>query len=49
MGWLRVTHKVLIGSFALRSQRFEHYQALHFFKVWPLIPKSKVVQWSSMC
>ena len=30
MGWLRVTHKALIGSFALWSQRFEHYRALHF-------------------
>ena len=30
MGWLRVIYKALIGGFALRSQRFEHYRALHF-------------------
>jgi len=30
MSWLRVTHKALIGGFALQGQRFEHYRALHF-------------------
>ena len=41
MGWLRVNHENLIDGFALRSQRFEPYRAHHFFKILPLIPKSK--------
>ena len=32
MSWLRVTHKALIGGFALQGQRFEHYRALHFLR-----------------
>lgn len=41
MGWLRVTHKALIGGFALRSQRLEHCRVYHFLKFDRYSPKAK--------